>query len=1281
MNSNTRADGEDAANAALSPGFPTGPAEDGLEKIRTRLLDLTNRNRLLNFRHTTTSTLRVVGVDCDSVFRRLLDGERLAFAPVPEPDLDITADAAAVEERYSKPTAADYAATLGWRTSYDLEAGSTDSEGSRVLPVLHYLEGLETLTRKIGSAAKTAIEESGTNMLYLILGFLEWYEADDSQQPRYAPLLNVPVSLERIGGKGRVFESTIEHSGDEFTSNLSLIEKMRCDFGVEIPAMEDEDIPEDYFAHFSLILEHKKRWRIRRQITLSLLSFGKLLMYRDLDPKAWPGVAKHPLVKELFEGSKTETITHAEEYLIDAPEMQQYVPPLILDADSSQHSALIHALRGQNLVIEGPPGTGKSQTITNLMAAAMAKGKTVLFVAEKLAALEVVRRRLEEAGLGIFCLELHSHKTKKHALLNDIAARLRAQGSFHDPRDLDQHVALVEERKQLLTRYADLIITRIGSFGATVFEILWRREGCYLDLPFSRQLPLSIRDALRLTRTQYAQREQFLSVYAQHLTSVLQVCLELAEHPWAWIARSLTFEEEERVLDLLSDLLGALDELNGLCQTLKQTAAILLEPTIGGTIHHAQQVLAELPEAAQDLDGYLLEPCRGAECRAMLWEFVRDVENAAALFQTLGEVAAHPEVLLRDDTLQGLTTAFEVIKAFELQKLTCSQLRNVLASRKAAETILSEAGDCLSKLETALSCQSTLDAQGARLVLNCLRLLEGAPFEVLHFRAPSLESDGACQAVRNAAQEAKALREKHHELDERFDLSVAMRIADPLRCAEHARSLKEAGILQVWFGRSYRQAVKTYRRIVLTRQKQSRDAMARDFRAIADYSDSLRQFENHPVYREIIGPHFRGLDTQWDQLQLLVGWYEEVFTWLPDHDPPAGQFRELLLKARTERLRALRAALPSHAESRTILEQVQEAIPEISKVVSPDPDASLSIPELLGLLRKANVNLEMAIDTLGSVGLSDDANLEQIPDLLAAAQCYRENRARVAANNLVQELLGAHFKGTDTDLDPIKNAITFAECLIAGKLPHQATDWILSEDYGNRVRQLRALLTHLASCGERLMALGTELNRLTEATVWSTNAQESLEALQQKAERALANREELPRWVHFVRVQAESREIGLAKLTSLADSKGIEPQHLVPAFRYLFYDSLARGVFAEHPELSRFSGLAQEELRKQFTESDTQAIRLYRERAASIIDRRPVPYGNRSGPVGGWTDLALITHEISKQKRHIPIRQLVRRAGAALLALKPCFMMGPLSVAQYLAPGELHFDLVVMDEA
>src|SRR5262249_33539588 len=270
----------------------------------------------------------------------------------------------------------------------------------------------------------------------------------------------------------------------------------------------------------------KKRWSIRRQITLALLSFGKLLMYRDLDPKTWPSdqtITSHPVVRELFEGSKNPKITLAEEYPIDDPELKEDIPHLILDADSSQHSALVHALRGQSLVIEGPPGTGKSQTITNLIAASLAKGKTILFVSEKLAALEVVRRRLDDAGLGIFCLEVHSHKTKKGALLNDLAQRQSMHGAFKDPRDLDRHIAIAEEKKRLLTRYAALINKSVEPFSATVFEILWARDRCGQDIATHRErlghvvLPVVV----RFTRTQFTQTEQFLSVFAQHLTTVI----------------------------------------------------------------------------------------------------------------------------------------------------------------------------------------------------------------------------------------------------------------------------------------------------------------------------------------------------------------------------------------------------------------------------------------------------------------------------------------------------------------------------------------------------------------------------------------------------------------------------------------------------------------------------------------------------------------------------------------------------------------------------------------
>ena len=146
----------------LSPEFLAGGTEVGLEKIRTRLLDLTSRNRLLNFRHTAASSLRVVGAHPGVVFRGLTEGEKLFFLPVPEPDGYVG----------QKPSAVDHAKAIGWPTSFDLDDVGEDPEDT-TLAVLHYVEQLETLTRKIGSAAKTAIEESGVNMRYLILGFLE----------------------------------------------------------------------------------------------------------------------------------------------------------------------------------------------------------------------------------------------------------------------------------------------------------------------------------------------------------------------------------------------------------------------------------------------------------------------------------------------------------------------------------------------------------------------------------------------------------------------------------------------------------------------------------------------------------------------------------------------------------------------------------------------------------------------------------------------------------------------------------------------------------------------------------------------------------------------------------------------------------------------------------------------------------------------------------------------------------------------------------------------------
>ncbi len=166
----------------------------------------------------------------------------------------------------------------------------------------------------------------------------------------------------------------------------------------------------------------KEKWKIRRFITIGRFRFARLVMFHELSANKWPGdseVSTNEVVQSLFGGSDKESGgDHAEDYDIDTAEVEEAVPLLITSADASQHSALVDVMKGENLAIKGPPGTGKSQTITNIIANALAAGKSVLFLAEKMAALNVVHERLSGANLGPYCLELHSTKTKKTEVLN-----------------------------------------------------------------------------------------------------------------------------------------------------------------------------------------------------------------------------------------------------------------------------------------------------------------------------------------------------------------------------------------------------------------------------------------------------------------------------------------------------------------------------------------------------------------------------------------------------------------------------------------------------------------------------------------------------------------------------------------------------------------------------------------------------------------------------------------------------------------------------------------------
>ena len=375
-----------------------------LEVARRELLDLGLRNPLLNYRLLRTRGLQVVDEIPVQVFRLLVqEGRAMAFLPTVEGEDDGLM--AQPQENTTTETPAER------HTDHRLQTDlSSDELQSRLLATYY--------------AANSFVQEQGVNVLYLALGMLTWYESDSSQEPRRAPLVLVPVELERSSVRERF---SLSHTGEDAGENLSLIEKGKSDFPIDIPSLPDTEIESgdvdvnSYLQRVEIAVKEMPRWSVaKNSIVLGLFSFSKFLMFRDLDVETWPQdeqPSDHPILNALlYQGfSEPEPLLDVEDDL-DEPLPPQAVHHVV-DADGSQSLAVADVDQGRNLVVQGPPGTGKSQTITNIVAQALSQGKTVLFVSEKMAALEVVNRRLEAVGLGAACLELHSNKTTKTAVL------------------------------------------------------------------------------------------------------------------------------------------------------------------------------------------------------------------------------------------------------------------------------------------------------------------------------------------------------------------------------------------------------------------------------------------------------------------------------------------------------------------------------------------------------------------------------------------------------------------------------------------------------------------------------------------------------------------------------------------------------------------------------------------------------------------------------------------------------------------------------------------------
>jgi very-short-patch-repair endonuclease len=527
-----------------------------LEVARQDLLDLSARNRLISTPRDTSRSKRLDIIDerSEEVFR-LLVREKKSFTFLPGRGEEV-----ALKERDG---------ILPGLAQPDEDAPVADRHVDLRLQTRLTSEGLQTRLLDLSCEARTAIEEQGVSILYLALGFLKWFEAPSSDKARFAPLLLIPVELERPSAASKF---RLKFRDEEIATNLSLKAKLWKEFQINLPDVPDIDelSPQEYFDSVAKAIAVQPRWEVlQNDMALWFFSFAKYLMYRDLSPENWPEHA--PLIQNrLLSSLLNDGFPDDPPLCSDQDKIDELIPPEnmihVTDADSSQALVIEEVRRGRNLVVQGPPGTGKSQTITNMIATAVKEGKRVLFVAEKLAALEVVKSRLDRVGLGPVCLELHSHRANKRDVLDEIGRTM----NLGRPKlnGLPGTVDAVRNTRERLNQHAKLMNSPFAKSELAPFQLLGRLVGLYAQggKPVDFELP----GAVEWTRKDFLEKCGLLQDFEIHLKRVGVP----NSHPWRGIRLAsppLPTDLQQwitRIDDMRTRVQGALDSVHELSQLL-----------------------------------------------------------------------------------------------------------------------------------------------------------------------------------------------------------------------------------------------------------------------------------------------------------------------------------------------------------------------------------------------------------------------------------------------------------------------------------------------------------------------------------------------------------------------------------------------------------------------------------------------------------------------------------------------------------------------------------------
>lgn len=525
--------------------------EDIIEKWKERLIDLSKRNRLLFFKRTKTSTVKLKEPSIESIYNRLVkEGKGTSFPWRDVEKADSSENTHQIQLLSVKKTP-----PLG---SNEIATDLNDDE-------------LEKVLNKLRLKARASLSEQGINTLFVAFGFLKWKEASHSSDENFSPIVLVPVELKREDITRPYILKPID---EETVINPALIHKMKHDFGLNLPTEEDftdKNLPlpdlKDIFNKFKEAIQGQKDWSILEDdVYLGRFSFAKFIMYKDLE-KHTDRIKTHPITAALAGDSSGLSFDTSE--LPCPEELDSKISPeetfQVLDADSSQQEAIVAAKRGLSFVLQGPPGTGKSQTITNIMSECLAEGKKVLFVSEKMAALEVVHKRLQECRLSEFCLEAHSHKADKKKIIEELGRAL--QHSYRKEFGSQFDFEVLKCHRERLNQYVRSLHSPCSQLKISPFKV----HGKLAKLDDIPDIRFDIENVSEINPEEMREVDELL----ERLVASSNVINQYDTHPWkGCIVKDLSLRKEEEISKHLSELYNKISQLKKVTDEFAQVCSI-----------------------------------------------------------------------------------------------------------------------------------------------------------------------------------------------------------------------------------------------------------------------------------------------------------------------------------------------------------------------------------------------------------------------------------------------------------------------------------------------------------------------------------------------------------------------------------------------------------------------------------------------------------------------------------------------------------------------------------